>query len=148
MKQFGQHIFSLKKYEKVIYDVERDEGNGGWKNVIKKCSVPLNDTNITFLRAIHSWRDHIARKEDESTRFVIPNHMLINLARFMPTNEKDVTAGCSPAPSLVRLFAKELATIIEQAVKCSKLLAVVSPLQSSIQKNEKHVSLNSKDIIF
>jgi hypothetical protein len=119
-------LTSLRRYEKCIYDVETGEGSGGWKSVIKKCSIPLNDTNIAVLRAIHSWRDHIARKEDESTRYVIPNHMLLNLCRFMPVSAKDVIQGCSPTPALVRLYAKELASLIEQTIACSQPTKVVS----------------------
>jgi ribonuclease D len=119
-------LTSLKRYEKYIYDIETGEGSGGWKNVIKKCNIPLNDMNIAVFRALHSWRDHIARKEDESTRFVIPNHMLLNLSRFMPVTAKDVIIGCSPTPALVRLYAKELATIIEQAMAGARSIKGVS----------------------
>ena len=36
------------------------------------------------LKTLFAWRDAIARQEDESTGYVLPNHMLIQLANRLP----------------------------------------------------------------
>ena len=71
---------SLKTYEKPIYDAERGEGNGGWKNLLRRQPEALNEENFAVFRAVHGWRDHIARTEDESPVYVMPNHIIFKLA--------------------------------------------------------------------
>ncbi|KAJ3370422.1 Methylcrotonoyl-CoA carboxylase subunit alpha, mitochondrial [Kappamyces sp. JEL0680] len=111
---------SLKKYEKPIYNGMTGEGSGGWKNLLRKSNEAMNHENLAVLKAIHAWRDHIARKEDESTAYVLPNHMLLKLARFMPTSASDIVAGLSYVPPLVRIHAQDIASLIEQSLLLSR----------------------------
>ncbi|KAJ3257880.1 Exosome component 10 [Boothiomyces macroporosus] len=108
---------SLIIYEKSIYDAENGEGNNGWRITKQKSPDPMNNENFAVFRALHAWRDHIARKEDESLRFVLPNHMLFNLCRTMPITAKDILSVCSPTPSLVRLYCQELAVLISETLE-------------------------------
>lgn len=50
-------------------------------------------------------------------RYVMPNHMMFQTARLMPTDATGVLACCNPVPPLVRLHAQDLAIIIVAAVK-------------------------------
>jgi exosome complex exonuclease RRP6 len=67
-----------------IYDGENGLNSSGWVNVIKKCREPLNEISFALFKRLHEWRDIIARKEDESHRFVLSNHFLFTLSRVMP----------------------------------------------------------------
>ena len=109
-------LTSLKKYDKEIYNMETGEGTNGWANTLKKCREPMNEESFAVYKAIHGWRDHIARQEDESIRYVLPNHMLFTLARVMPKNAQDLIGCCNPTPALVRLHATDLASLIERTV--------------------------------
>jgi len=70
---------------------------------------------------VFAWRDRVAREEDESTRYVLPNHMLFRISETLPTDVNSLLACCNPVPPLVRLQAHDLLSIIEDARKDSGL---------------------------
>ncbi|KAJ3328860.1 Exosome component 10 [Blyttiomyces sp. JEL0837] len=106
---------SLKQYEKDIYDAETGEGPNGWNTHLRKLTMSMTSENVAVFKALHAWRDHIAREEDESLRYVLPNHMLASLAVAMPKEQNEVLACCDPTPNLVRLNAADLVRLIESA---------------------------------
>ena len=85
---------ALRVYEKEVYDAEFGLGPGGWDTMARKWNKLLligsaGDTNANaavnvqraVYRAVHAWRDKVAREEDESTRYVslspiIPRNLL------------------------------------------------------------------------
>ena len=141
----------LNRFEMPLYDAVNGEGSGGWKNLLRKTPHVLNEENLAVFRAIHSWRDHIARKEDESTGYVLPNHQLFKLSRFMPISSKDLIAGCVPTPPLVRLYAKELASIIEETIasvhQSTKEIALMIDSQIELQQKQNiEFVINEKEI--
>lgn len=107
---------SLKKYEKEIYDSETGEGNNGWRTALRRYGGALRPEQFAVFRAIHAWRDHVAREEDESPRYVLPTHMMFTLADRMPTDQQGILGCCSPVPPLVRMYATDLAHIIENGL--------------------------------
>ncbi|RKO82918.1 ribonuclease H-like domain-containing protein, partial [Blyttiomyces helicus] len=106
---------ALKEYRKEVYDAESGDGPAGWRNALHRYGGVLNAEQFSVFRAIHGWRDHIAREEDESPRYVLGTHMMWALATRMPTESAGVLGCCQPVPPLVRLHAPELAVIIEHA---------------------------------
>ncbi|RCV46468.1 hypothetical protein SEVIR_9G538800v4 [Setaria viridis] len=46
----------------------------------------LNSKQLAVVAALHGWRDRLARQEDESTGYVLPNKALIEIAKQMPTD--------------------------------------------------------------
>ena len=60
---------SLRTYIKDIYDFEYGLGPGGWNTLATKWNKIFSDTQMSVFRAIHAWRDRLARQEDESTRY-------------------------------------------------------------------------------
>ncbi|KAI8819182.1 ribonuclease H-like domain-containing protein [Fimicolochytrium jonesii] len=107
---------ALKKYEKDIYDSETGEGPNGWRQTLRKYGGALRPEQFALFRAIHAWRDHTAREEDESPRYVLPTHMMFTLADRMPTDQQGILGCCSPVPPLVRMYATDLALIIENGL--------------------------------
>lgn len=66
---------SLRVYEKEVYDEETGVGVNGWDVLAKKWNraylTPTNPRSIQRLevfKTVHSWRDQVARLEDESPR--------------------------------------------------------------------------------
>ncbi|OAD69496.1 hypothetical protein PHYBLDRAFT_96888, partial [Phycomyces blakesleeanus NRRL 1555(-)] len=106
---------SLHKDEKEIYDVKNGLGPGGWKNALDKWKYRMNDQQLSVFKQLHYWRDHIAREEDESVRYVLPNHMLFALVEKMPIDSAGVIGCCNPCPLLVRVNAQALALLIQRA---------------------------------
>ncbi|KAI9094381.1 ribonuclease H-like domain-containing protein, partial [Phlyctochytrium arcticum] len=107
---------SLNKYEKDVYDLENGHGPNGWRNALRKFGGTLSAKQFAVFRAIHAWRDHTAREEDESQRYVLPNHMLYTLADRMPIDAQGVLGCCHPVPPLVRLHATDIAIIIDNTL--------------------------------
>ncbi|OQU93201.1 hypothetical protein SORBI_3001G498600 [Sorghum bicolor] len=46
----------------------------------------LDAKQLAVVAALHEWRDSIARQEDESTGYILPNKALIEIAKQMPTD--------------------------------------------------------------
>ena len=71
-------------------------------------AIALTARGLAVFKALHAWRDAIAREQDESPRYVMEDHMLIELARHRPQQQSQVFALCQPTPSLVRQYAHNI----------------------------------------
>ncbi|KAJ3109561.1 exosome nuclease subunit [Phlyctochytrium bullatum] len=114
---------ALKLYEKDYYDSQNGEGPNGWRNHLKRFAYGLTHEQIAVFKAIHAWRDHLAREEDESLHYVLPTYMLMNIASEMPKDAAGVLSCCNPIPNFVRLYASDLVILIEKAVREAKNVA-------------------------
>ncbi|KAJ7050877.1 ribonuclease H-like domain-containing protein [Mycena amicta] len=119
---------ALRTYEKEVYDSERGTRSGGWDTLAKKWNkgafiapAELSDGRETLQRAVyrcvHQWRDSVAREEDESTRYVIPNHFLFQLAERPPADMAALLKTFTSVPPVVRRRAKELLEAIRACVR-------------------------------
>lgn len=72
---------ALGIYKRDIYDYDSGSGSNGWDTLARKWNKPIFFANAPVLegplriqrevyKALHSWRDKVAREEDESIRFV------------------------------------------------------------------------------
>jgi exosome complex exonuclease RRP6 len=65
---------ALRVYNQEPYDFETGSGSMGWDNLAKKWNKPTLYASARpslqkeVFRAVHAWRDKVAREEDESTR--------------------------------------------------------------------------------
>ena len=65
---------SLRVYEREFYDAEYGSGPGGWDTIARKWNkVALfadgpGGVKHDIYKAVHAWRDKVAREEDDSTR--------------------------------------------------------------------------------
>ena len=78
-------------------------------------AVNLTHQQIEVFSAVYSWRDTICRLEDESARYVLPNHMILQIADKMPDDDKALQAACIPVPPLVKMNLPELLAVIKKA---------------------------------
>lgn len=101
---------ALDRYEKEVYDASES-----WKMTYYKYQKPLSASQMNVFKAIHAWRDHVAREEDESVRYVLPNHMMLLMAEKMAIDASGVLGCCNPVPPLVRQHATDLALLIQRA---------------------------------
>jgi exosome complex exonuclease RRP6 len=88
----------LSRYEKEIYT------ETSFLSLVSNKSDPiyLNDKQLKVFKELFKWRDEVARSEDESVRYVLPNHMLREISESLPTTVKDLISICNPVPSLLR----------------------------------------------
>ncbi|KAF7695067.1 exosome component 10 [Silurus meridionalis] len=99
----------LKKYMKPIFTEE------SYMELYKKQKKSFNSQQLAAFRLMYAWRDKLARGEDESTGYILPNHMMIKIAEELPKEPQGIIACCNPTPPLVRQQVNELHQLIKQA---------------------------------
>ncbi|KAM6116734.1 exosome complex component 10 [Phoenicopterus ruber ruber] len=99
----------LKKYIKPLFSDE------SYLELYRRQKKHLNTQQLAAFRLLFAWRDKMARQEDESTGYVLPNHMLLKIAEELPKETQGVIACCNPVPPLVRQQINELHLLIQQA---------------------------------
>ncbi|KAG1869015.1 ribonuclease H-like domain-containing protein [Suillus subalutaceus] len=122
---------ALRLYDRETYDTEFGVGTGGWDTLARKWnkSALANSASETngvqggvtgeVYRAVHRWREDIAKEEDESTRYVLPNHQLFIVAERSPSTAAQLLGLFSHAsvPPVLRRRAGELAEVIKSTVE-------------------------------
>lgn len=106
---------TLQRYERPFYDIQRGSGPMGWYNMLCRTPALFDREQFAVFRAVHQWRDQIAREEDESVHVIMPKHVLYNLARELPV---DIPAllGCShPITKTLKNRKSEILAIIAKA---------------------------------
>ncbi|XP_068771851.1 exosome complex component 10 isoform X2 [Struthio camelus] len=99
----------LKKYIKPLFSDE------SYLELYRRQKKHLNTQQLAAFRLLFAWRDKMARQEDESTGYVLPNHMLLKIAEELPKEPQGIVACCNPVPPLVRQQINELHLLIQQA---------------------------------
>uniref|UniRef100_A0AAY5F050 Exosome complex component 10 n=1 Tax=Electrophorus electricus TaxID=8005 RepID=A0AAY5F050_ELEEL len=99
----------LKKYVKPIFTED------SYMELYRKQKKSFNSQQLMAFRLLYSWRDKMAREEDESTGYVLPNHMMMKIAEELPKEPQGIVACCNPTPPLVRQQLNELHQLIKQA---------------------------------
>ena len=106
---------ALQRYEHPVYDQELGQGGMGWYKMLSKTPALLNKEQFAVFRAVHHWRDRVAREQDDSTHFIMPNHAILNLAKQIPITRQDVMGMAHPITASVRSRIDELVTVIIDA---------------------------------
>ncbi|NWQ75847.1 EXOSX protein, partial [Columbina picui] len=99
----------LKKYIKPLFSDE------SYLELYRRQKKHLNTQQLAAFRLLFAWRDKMARQEDESTGYVLPNHMLLKIAEELPKEPQGIIACCNPVPPLVRQQINELHLLVQQA---------------------------------
>ncbi|NWU95196.1 EXOSX protein, partial [Upupa epops] len=99
----------LKKYIKPLFTDE------SYLELYRRQKKHLNTQQLAAFRLLFAWRDRMARQEDESTGYVLPNHMLLKIAEELPKEPQGIVACCNPVPPLVRQQINDLHLLIRQA---------------------------------
>ncbi|KAJ7699641.1 ribonuclease H-like domain-containing protein [Mycena rosella] len=110
---------ALRTYEKEA---------GGWDSLARKwnkgalvaaAETPRGTETLqrAVYRCVHAWRDAVARADDESTRYVLPNHYLFQLAERPPADMAALLQMFQSVPPVVRRRAKELLEAIRACLQ-------------------------------
>ncbi|CAI8057829.1 Exosome component 10 [Geodia barretti] len=75
----------------------------------------FNSQQLHCLKLLYKWRDRVARDEDENTGYVLPNHMLFQIAEQLPREAQGVLACCTPVPPLLRQQLQEVFILVQEA---------------------------------
>lgn len=107
---------SLRRYEKATYDAESGQGPVGWFNMImKQSSGNFSREQFAVFRAVHKWRDELARAEDESPMFIMSNQSVFDISRRLPPDAKALLSLVPYPSGPLKKRISELFKIVEQA---------------------------------
>lgn len=127
-------IVSLKRYVKPIVSADSH------KDLYLKSKRSFDNRQLYALREIFVWRDKIARLEDESYPYVLPNHMLLQISETLPREMQGILACCNPIPPLVRQHLN----LIHQIVLKAREQPLIKPMTNEANLVRQTVNLNDK----
>lgn len=149
---------ALKVYEKELYDAAEGIGSTGWDSLARKwnkgsllASAPnagVGGLQKQVYKCVHAWRDKVAREEDESTRYLLPNHFLFQLAENPPADMAALLRVFHSPPPVMKRRARELLDTMRDAVKVHLSHSVSAPSISESQPQPvevEHVDENVAD---
>lgn len=127
---------ALQRYEHPVYDYEKGSGSKGWYNMLFRTPALFDREQFSVFRAVHQWRDQVARLEDESVHSVMPKQVLYSIARDTPLDMPSLL-GCSHPMSVPFQERKDdLLRVIKQAKgngatgpEMKELMQEIDPLQ-------------------
>ncbi|KAF9872770.1 exosome complex exonuclease [Colletotrichum karsti] len=93
---------SLSRYEGDYFDPASGKGGKGWYGNLLKHPSPFSGQQFAVYRAIWEWRDEVARREDESTGYILPNGIIGDIAKRMPPDAKALHGLIPPNAFLAR----------------------------------------------
>ncbi|EME39736.1 hypothetical protein DOTSEDRAFT_138360 [Dothistroma septosporum NZE10] len=124
---------ALQKYEHPIYDAELGQGAGGWYKMLARTPALFSKEQFSVFRAVHKWRDDVAREQDDSTHYVMPNHQVLSIAKAMPPNRLALLGVAQPTTQTVKLRADELVSVIAKAKEAGKdgpaMMDILDPIE-------------------
>ncbi|KAI0379425.1 ribonuclease H-like domain-containing protein [Hypomontagnella monticulosa] len=107
---------SLRRHESFTYDSQGGQGPFGWYNLlIRQSAGKLSKEQFAVFRAVHKWRDEIARREDESALYVMSNGTLFDISRRMPPDPKALHSLLDATSHIAKREAFNLFNIISKA---------------------------------
>ncbi|PWY87885.1 exosome complex exonuclease Rrp6 [Aspergillus sclerotioniger CBS 115572] len=106
---------ALQIYERPVYDSALGQGPGGWYDLLSRNSIVVSREQFAVFKAVHQWRDEVAREEDEGVQCVFPKHVLFRVAHTMPLDLGTLFRTLSPVTPIVQQRAADLLEVIKTA---------------------------------
>lgn len=116
----GSKNYQLQRYEVPRYDAKQGMGQSGWYKMLLKTPVLFSKEQFSVFKALHQWRDNVAREDDDSIHYVMSNHALMSLSRVMPTQKEKFLSAASHLSASMRNRQDELVKVIAQARDAGK----------------------------
>lgn len=110
-----------------------NEKDPQWYGFVLKYRLTSHLQRAIAIRLLE-WRDAMARKHDESTRYVMSPAYLANLCVTKPNNGEGVLAAGHSASHIVRDNATDIAKVVQRACREEKLVDTTIP---DIYKNRR-----------
>lgn len=121
---------ALQRYERPVYDAAMGQGPGGWYDYLVRSPAMLSKEQFAVFKAVHQWRDEVARAEDEGVQCVFPKHVLFRVAQAMPLDLGTLFRTISPVTPLVKDRASDLLAVI----KAAKIAGATGPELRDVMK--------------
>ena len=108
-------LVALRKYEREFYDPKRGMGATGWYTMLNRTPALFTREQFSVFRAVHCWRDEIARRYDESLNFIMPKTVIYNIAREIPVELPALLACSHPISRPMHEHITELLAVVRDA---------------------------------
>lgn len=102
----------------------------GYLKLLERKNLDLNGEQLAVLAAVYRWRDTVARREDESLQYVLPDRMLVRIAQEVPPSAADLEHCCNPLPAVVQ-------------TRVTEILALVRSARESVNANVNNSNINA-----
>ncbi|KAG5676319.1 hypothetical protein PVAND_006165 [Polypedilum vanderplanki] len=131
-------ILCMKRYVKPVIT------ENSYKDLYLKSKRSFNNQQLFALREIYAWRDKVAREEDESYPYILPNHMLLQISESLPREMQGILACCNPIPPIVRQQLNTIHQIILKAREQPVIKPIINEtnIRPSVNLNSKRDLLN------
>ena len=111
---------SLQRFEWPVYDSTRGLGTNGWYKLLHRTPALFSREQFAVFRAVHQWRDAVAREEDESLHYVMPKQVMFNIATSTPVDISSLLGVSHPISQPMRSRVQELLDIVREAKEAGK----------------------------
>lgn len=108
---------ALQRFEWPFYDSILGLGSNGWYKLLDRTPALFSKEQFAVFKAVHQWRDALAREKDESLHHVMPKHVMFNIATSMPMDMPSLLGVSHPISQPMRSRAGQLLEIIRKAKK-------------------------------
>ncbi|KAM3164642.1 Exosome complex exonuclease RRP6 [Lachancea thermotolerans] len=125
----------------VFSPIEREDP---WRTLMFQYNIPQSKSLL--VRRLYEWRDMVARKDDESPRYVIPNQLLVSLAVNAPTIPALIMATSTFVTEHIRQNAKSLALLIKKSLESSSNELGQLLNSANTVQNSSPTKVSSEDI--
>ncbi|KAE8269890.1 hypothetical protein A4X09_0g2442 [Tilletia walkeri] len=106
---------AAKTYAKDVWDVE-GYSREGWRTLVLKYAGMNQTPNVPrqywLVRALHRWRDEVARKEDESPKYILSSTFLLALGSKAPRSPQETLNVIKSGPRELKARLGELTKLI------------------------------------
>lgn len=106
---------ALQRFEWPFYDPVWGLGANGWYKLLDRTPALFSKEQFAVFKAVHQWRDTVAREEDESLHHVMPKHVMFNIATSMPMDMPSLLGVSHPISQPMRLRARQLLETVRKA---------------------------------
>jgi len=143
---------SLRRYEREAYDPVGGSGQSGWSLMLKRNPAMFTPEQLAVFKAVHQFRDRVARDEDDSHHYVMPKHHIYNLAQLMPESVPGILSACTPVSPHIRVRINDIISTIQTArekAQAEMPKALPAPEAAKVKQVEIPVATitRSKEII-
>ena len=111
---------ALQQYERPVYDRETGLGQNGWYNALMRRQFQFSSEQFAVYRAVHEWRDRVARDQDEGLPHIMTAAALFAISTTMPMTVHSLMTTIRPVSRAVSENSKELIDIIRNAKDIGK----------------------------
>ncbi|EHA8589139.1 protein RRP6-like 2 [Cocos nucifera] len=104
------NVICMQLYEKELLT------DASYLHIYGLQEADLNSKQLAVVAGLCQWRDHIAREEDESTGYILPNKALLEIAREMPTTPGKLHQLVKFKHSFVERYLSSVISVIRSSV--------------------------------